>query len=521
MRRYGLKLAIVGALLLGMAGGAVVAQESSGPAGDAPRGGAAEDSATLEEGRPVVSASVALQPEYYVNLPRADFAEQLLREAPLVLLGLAMEADNGALLRARAVLQREWPIDSATNLPVPVEGNPIPVENNLLWEGILRIPVGPLMTTVGRQQVALGPDPLDSLYVSERVPFLDAIQSMLSLGPLTMTHVISTLENRRAAPDTVVPDRALYDFGTNIILYNIHYYSWDWGPLQTGFGSQVLIARAMNQFQLGDFFPVFSWHQADITPNNMSLVGDVVFQLGRAGEAFLQYGWDDISAETFGFADTVVPTIDAYLGGWRGEWSLSGAGGLRGGARGDGRVGGRPGGDEPADGSVETTPGRPTSDSAPPLLSADLLAGYTHYLWGNFEDANSLARAIYRLEGDGTRPSMPLTSPYGPGALWFRARASLEWRGARAALRYRALGRKPGVDLYTTSYASSDAIEATARTWNHRVQLEAEHLAEEVFSGAGLGLALIPEFRWGTDGTAFGLEVSGFFRYHASTLVAE
>ncbi len=483
-------------------------------------GGRAPGPGARPSGPVEISAHVLLQPEYYLDLPRDSFGSQVRVESPAAELALGLGRRTGEYIYVEGVAQREWKIDSSINIPTPVEGNPLPFENNLVREGYLFAPIGSLDVAFGRQDLFLGPDREDSLYVSNRVPFLDALRATLRLGPLKMTSITSTLENGRAEPDVTIPPNdgtSVYGFGISTILYNVHYFEYTWRRVRLGLGSQVVIARPLNNFHLGDFFPVFSWHNADITPNNMSLVGDVSVAPLRGVELFFQYGYDDISGETFGFGDSAIPTIDAYIGGVRFDHRLGAEQAPRAGS--STRAGGKISG-----------PGPPAQAdrTRPVTLGGSLLAGYTHYLWGNFDDSESLSRAIYRLEADGPRRSMPLTSPHGPGALWFRARASLEWRGApvewgaaRAGLQYRALGRKPGADLYTTPYASSDAIEATARTWNHRVQLEAEYLAEEVFSGAGLGLTVIPEFRWGTDGTAFGLEVSGFFRYHASTVVAE
>ena len=64
---------------------------------------------------------------------------------------------------------------------------------------------------------------------------------------------------------------------------------------------------------------------------------------------------------------------------------------------------------------------------------------------------------------------MPLTSPYGPGALWLDLGVTGEWLGVTGTIEYRAIGRLPGVDLYTTPYESSSAIESSARVWVHRL----------------------------------------------------
>ncbi|MFW5786595.1 MAG: hypothetical protein ACOCYC_05075, partial [bacterium] len=351
------------------------------------RGGGVTGPAVAGDSPVEVSVDLLVQPEYYNNLPRTTFAAQARGESPAAELALGLGHWDGAFLHIEAAAQREWSIVSPTNIPAPVEGNPLPFENNLVREGYLFLPLGPLDVAFGRQDLAIGPDPDDSLYVSRRVPFLDALRATMRLGPVKMTSVTSTLENGRADPDVSLSTlsdgdgRVTYGFDTSTILYNIHYFEYTWRRLRLGLGSQVVIARPLNSFHLADFFPVFSWHNADITPNNMSLVGDLSVCPLPGLEVFLQYGYDDISGETFGFGDSSIPTIPAYIGGVQLH---------------DRR--------DPS--------GRPTADRGRPLtLDASALVGYTHYLWGNFDDSEALSRAIYRLEADGPRQSMPLTSP--------------------------------------------------------------------------------------------------------------
>ena len=57
----------------------------------------------------------------------------------------------------------------------------------------------------------------------------------------------------------------------------------------------VVLAREGNFFVLSDFFPVFSWHDADIKPNNMSLIFDLDAVLFPGFRVMGQFGFDDIS----------------------------------------------------------------------------------------------------------------------------------------------------------------------------------------------------------------------------------
>ncbi|MFW5826336.1 MAG: hypothetical protein ACOCVO_02125 [bacterium] len=408
------------------------------------------------EGRDVeVRADVVIRPELYLDVPRSPFAEQARVEDPLASLLLAYGRPLGPYIAIEAVAQREWVYrTSATNVPRPVDGNPVPAENNLVRTGYLHVPSGGFGVTFGRQRFVLGPDAANTLSVSSAIPFLDALKLTWTLGPLTMTSLTSTLENREAVPKVTTEERDSadcdgYGFGTNTILYNIHYFEFAWPRVRAGIGSQVVIARPMNYFYLGDFFPVFSWHNAGIRPNNMSLLADVTVAPARRVELFAQVGFDDISGESFGFADAAIPTIDAYIAGVR--------------------------------------------TSAPWFdASASVIGGYTHYLWGTFEDGEYLARAIYRIEADGPRPSMPLTSPHGPGALWMETKVAAATGPFSGALTYLALGTLPDVDVYSVPYASSAAIEARARSWTHDVRIDVGYrtpLGVSVHVGPGVSFA--------------------------------
>ncbi|MFW5744511.1 MAG: hypothetical protein ACOC2D_14640 [Spirochaetota bacterium] len=408
----------------------------------------------VARGRDVeVRAQLTARPELYLDVPRSPFAEQARVEDPLASLLLAYGRPLGPYIAIEAVAQREWVYrTSATNVPRPVDGNPVPAENNLVRSGYLHLPSGGFGVTFGRQRFVLGPDAANTLSVSSAIPFLDALKLTWSLGPLTMTSLSSTLENREAVPEVTTGDQESddgYGFGTNTILYNIHYFEFAWPRVRAGIGSQVVIARPMNYFYLGDFFPVFSWHNAGIRPNNMSLLADVTVAPARRVELFAQVGFDDISGEAFGFADAAIPTIDAYIAGVR--------------------------------------------TSAPWFdASASVIGGYTHYLWGTFEDEEYLARAIYRIEADGPHPSMPLTSPHGPGALWMETKIAAATGPFSGALTYLALGTLPDVDVYSVPYASSAAIEARARSWTHDVRIDVGYrtpLGVSVHVGPGVSFA--------------------------------
>jgi hypothetical protein len=397
-----------------------------------------------------------LQPETYLEANRDDlsFLESLEREEPLLRFNTAYGVDGGPQLVTQTVLQREYDVELPTNLPLRTEGNPAPFENNFIYTGYLYVPGDYLSTTFGRQQVHFGPSFRSSLMASDRLPYLDAARFSLTLGRLRMTHLVSTIDNTAsdAELDAGMPEVLTdgpwdygdqYAYGKNIIFYNVHYFEYAWDRLRLGIGGQMLISRPMNHFQLGDFFPVFIWHNADIVPNNMCLVFDASYAAAPGLEVYTQVGLDDVSAETFGFADSELPTIPAYIAGMRYRRETDG-----------------------------------------PALSALLEGGYTHYLWGNFHEEFLLSRAIYRQNTDAGSESMPLTSPYGPGALWGLIETSAGWDASGApspgpargsvfelGLSYLIRAENTRANLYSTPYRASERVESASRRVLHRLAL--------------------------------------------------
>ncbi|MFW6380538.1 MAG: hypothetical protein ACOC0Y_00670 [Spirochaetota bacterium] len=415
-----------------------------------------------------VRLGIRLQPEYYFNVERPSFLHQVRTEDPFALLTMGYGVPNGAYLLIEGMLQREWSYDDApTNIPSPEDGNPVPFENNLVRQGYLFLPIGPADVTFGRQRVTLGPDPVNTLSVSAAIPFLDALKMTLTMGSLKMTSVTSTLENGRAQEDPSVIDEAsdLYGYELTTILYNIHYFEYAWDAVRLGLGSQVVIARRANTFQLGDFFPVFSWHNARISPNNMSLLVDLTVTPYPGTEVFAQVGFDDINGAVVGIGDSAIPTIDAYIGGVRASLPW-------------------------------------------PDMSASAVAGYTHYLWGTFEDDEYLSRAIYRFEADGLERAMPLTSPHGPGALWFDLAVGGAFDRFSWETAYLAAGILPDASLYTTPYSASEELEESDRRWTHELTLTCRYDILDVGS-----LSVAPCVVFSPNGPRFGLEISGVLEY--------
>lgn len=420
------------------------------PAGDDGLAGALG----FEGGELRLALSLDVQPESYLEANRADlgFLEELEREEPLLRFRTSYGLDGGPRLVTQTVLQREYDVELPTNIPLPAEGNPAPFENNFFYTGYLYVPGEYLETTFGRQQLHIGPSPFSSLMVSDRIPYLDAARLSLSLGRLRMTHVVSTIENRASEAELAAGLPAVladpqwehgdqYAYGRNIIFYNVHYFEYAWDRLRLGIGGQMMVSRPMNQFQLGDFFPVFSWHNADIVPNNMCLILDASYAAAPGVEIYAQAGFDDISAETFGIADSELPTIPGLLAGLT---------------------------------------YRPATDG--PALSVLLEGGYTHYLWGNFHEEFLLSRAVYRQDTDAGSRSMPLTSPYGPGVVWGTLRGSVSWQsGLSLGASYLLRAENTEADLYETPYRASEAVAGAPRRLVHRIALRPAFRTGESF----------------------------------------
>jgi hypothetical protein len=266
------------------------------------------------------------------------------------------------------------------------------------------------------------------------------LRLVLPVGRLTMDLTISSLQNRQGVGDldlTIYGSEYNFDFRTNIIFANLHRFEYDFGRVRAAVTGLGIFVRENNAFALADFFPVSSWHATQYRPFNLSLVFDLDAALFPGFRAMAQFGFDDVNAsDLFGVGDAPIPTIPAAIVGCEFQRRFSG-------------------------GRLE--------------LYGEL--GYTHYLWGNFDDENNaiLARAIYRLFLDQDTRLMPLTSPYGPGTIWSNLEAAWRWpRGLYTGLFAELLFRNPKVDLIHTPYAKDPALNALAnKTGTLKLGLEA------------------------------------------------
>jgi hypothetical protein len=390
---------------------------------------------------------VTFDPALDPRLEILDVQRLFLNRAPLVSARLDYSRDSGFELGISAKVEREYFLNpfSPTNLweNDAAQSDPVALENQDITRGFLWYDFHPLQVELGRDKIQLGPGK-HSLLVSADVPFLDMLRLRLPIGRLTGDLVISTLENRNRGID-VPGDPNGEIVAPYVILMATHRYEYAFDRVRIGIAAMCIYARDGNAFNLGDIFPVFSWHQANIGPNNTVLTADASWAPLPGLALSLQVGLDDINVSGAGVADTGVPTIPAFI--LNGDYTFG------------------------------------IADS----LSMDLgvEVGYTHYLWGNFQldstndpgNISSLARAIDRYFLDGGNAILPLTSPYGPGATWVELTAALHgirWLDASISARYFSRMTDPTpitggiVNLVDTPYARSAAIEGAPHvdTWS-------------------------------------------------------
>ncbi|MFN2310719.1 MAG: hypothetical protein ABR590_01530 [Spirochaetia bacterium] len=273
-----------------------------------------------------------------------------------------------------------------TNLPIYENGIPFVGEYAEVMAAYLHYELGDAEIVLGRAPFFVGPSPFSSLHVAQEVPFLDAVRLSLPLGAVRFHWLAATLENRRARGE---PERGElpigYDYGRNIILYNLQRVEFSHKRMRAGLGVQAITARRDNMFLLSDLFAAATGLYSESPASNLSVVGDVSLVLRPGLVGFLQSGFDAIDLEAFGAEQSVAPSIFALLGGVR----------VR-------------------------------SEGPRAIWDGVLEIGDTHYLWGSFDDAEYLSRAIYRRELVGESEYMALSSPYGPGVTWLRTRVGVE-----------------------------------------------------------------------------------------------
>lgn len=410
---------------------------------------------------PRVFAQTKLALGYNLRGPNADavtLQEQLkdyLNSDPLLYGGLGVIYPNNAFMYMDIEARRVFTTDAfQANIPVQQ------LENGLVgWRtefhdvrrGVLSLFTDYLDIYIGRDKIQYGPNE-SSLIADPDLPWIDAIRLEAYFGEVTLSSRVSTLYNGQTIDDVTNP--APYQFSQNIILNTFHRFQYKSDALRFGVSDNCYFVRPMNNFQLGDIFPVFSYHNADFIPNNNSLVLDLTWIPVKGVEISEQFGLDDVNGNMFGVPDNDTPNIDSEILGIY----------------------------------------------LPDFYSMKAEFGQAHYLWGSFDETDPMARAIYRLQLNGGDRWVSMTSPYGPGTLWLK----LSFHGQPAkdidvGFKSEVVGHKSGANLVSTPYKNSNSLNnSTYDDWwvkaSFPVTFNLEWGELKVTPGARVGASLATAF---------------------------
>jgi len=334
-------------------------------------------------------------------------------------------------------LRDQWTGDyfRTDNLPViGVGGDPVRFENFFISKAAVYYDSPFFNFHFGREKPDYNGILYGGLLPGTRLPYLDAVKASGKIGRMKIDWLVATIpaikswDGQDVDPNkgTLPEDSTYYGFesepaSTNssptIIVEGMNRLSWDLGRLSLGVTDHAMMARRNNRFYITDFIPVISRHQAAVSQTNNSMVFDLAWEPLDGLRLAAQAGFDDINASFLGVDDTGSPTIDAYVAG--------------------------------LDYGSSTALG-------PLKIKAE--AGYTQWLWGNYDgaeiwpnDQNPFLRFQYRYLSDSGGLLLPLSSPYGPGALWASLSGSLELNG---------LGLELGLDfLYLSKNDEANLID--------------------------------------------------------------
>lgn len=466
-------------------------------------------SLNFEKGRVVTNNSYSLKPAAFINgdtyIPDTavdlehtrypnDFYNRYIEFPDLGHFGLSagVQGESGIYISAgfKRVFHSETVVD--TNLFISNSNDPAKLENYFDRRGYLAWKTGNFEFRFGRTPVHYGDARFSTFLPSDKLPWLDTFTYRYEVGPLTMTSYFGTIDSRITDdeqllfisgseslvsedgfpvtfgddPDplslrgnVLLVDGAVTEFAfrDTLILTSMHRFVLGWERLRLGFTSLIVVARENNAIQIGDIFPVFSWHNGVLGSNNMNLVFDVGYVPLPGLALYGQAAWDDINAsDLIGHPDSSVPTIGAYLFG------------------------------------VSYVPGWMSKKN----VSMKMEIGTTHYLWGNYYayhdwKGSYLSRAIYRYQTLQGNYWMPLTSPYGPGTWWIEGETdislsdSIDFTAGFTYLKFNS-----DVNLFTTAYSYDPSLENFNST-SFSVYLESGY-THKLSDNSSLQFNLIP-----------------------------
>ncbi|GAB1481406.1 hypothetical protein MASR2M78_02210 [Treponema sp.] len=378
-----------------------------------------------------------------------DFQRNYLSLSPFFILNLDVENYEGFSLGMSGNFRPLWANEYFRTSNIP---DSLDFAYNLVERGILDWNSPGTDMYIGRSPVHFGEASGSSLYPSKNIPFLDAIKIRVPIGAFSFDYLVSSVQPIKAkspSPDVNPNQAALLDPSSKLlgepygfwnepnptlIVTAVHRFQWNFGPVKAGVGGTIIYARQNNLISMTDVLPVIVWHNSNVKPNNLCLVLDATWAVLPGLTLSGQLGFDDINlASTLNVGDSATPTIPAAI--------------------------------------ATLSYGKLLDKLQLSLLSE---FGYTHYLWGNFGyspaeliGVDPLERMIYRYTADHGAVLLPLTSPYGPGAMWasFSALCRDRERKLRYGFSFLALSRNKSANLVTTLYTGDSAVKNADRSY--------------------------------------------------------
>lgn len=377
-----------------------------------------------------------------------DLMRSFFDRPPFARLFLQGSSPDGFGASGEIALRDQWTGDyfRMNNLPVVgVAGDPVSFENFFISKASVYYESPAFNFHFGREKPNYNGILYGGLLPGTRLPYLDAVKASGTMGRMKIDWMVATIQALRSwegagadvEPNHVVPPTtiAYYGFETDTnpttIVEGMNRFSWDLGRFSFGLTDHVMMARRNNRFYITDFIPVISRHQAGVSQTNNSMLLDLAWEPLDGLRLAAQAGFDDINANFMGVGDTGSPTIDAYVAGidYRSATALG-----------------------------------------PIHIKSE--AGYTHWLWGNYDgkeiqpnDQNPFLRFQYRYSADSGGLLLPLTSPYGPGAVWGSLSGMLELRelGLELGLDFLYLSKNSDANLITTEVINNTTTSGASR----------------------------------------------------------
>jgi hypothetical protein len=334
-----------------------------------------------------------------------DLERNYFDMAPIARFAMGAGGPQGLSVAIETTFRDAWTGQFGATTNLPYLGGNKGFEGYFLSRGVAYWRSPNFSVAFGRDTVDYGGILYGSLLPSTRLPYLDNIRMQGKLGSFTADWMAATI------PAVLSWQKASYDVDPNegtdggdyfgwqgdsasanptSIIEVLNRYSWTIHDFVIGVSDHAMIARRNNCFDITDFLPMASRHQTADAQTNNSLIIDAAWRPVDGLKLAAQFGLDDVDANLIGISDTSAPTMPAFVAGaeYHGRTAMG-------------------------------------------ALSAYGEAGYTHWDWGNYSgtemppgDVDPLMRMQYRYDTAGGALLLPLTSPYGPGALWFQAAVS-------------------------------------------------------------------------------------------------